>query len=259
MSATLTRWTLTTAQLQAVAAHAHTATVPAALHLPRTGSRTDEELRDGGLLDDYGIVPELETVLRVLAAPDHEYSVLTVDTEGAGDRPQRALVAVAGGQAVMAEVRTGGTVRLAELPGNGIDSVAAALWSALGDRQAAAVIPWRTVLEDLGARLVGCHDRADVESALLASGCAEDQARTLAAALAAPQRAEIVARVRVDGITQTSIGAVAVFDGAAGRTVAVPDISTDGIAWTTLSGGTRRRLEQAIGQLLATVPDDAGP
>lgn len=255
MTETLTSWTLSVEEMQAVAALAGAVTVPAELRLPRTPAAGSAQLRDSGLADSYGVLPELETVLRVLATADREYSVLMMDAPGNVVRPKRLLVAVAGGQAAWAEVGADGQVRIGELPGSGPDSVAAAIWRALGEWPAADVIAWRGALEDLGARLADCRNQADLAAALLASGCTQDQAQTLAAALAAPRRAEIVARVRVDGITQTSIGAVAVFDGAAGRFVAVPDISNDRIAWTTLSGGTRRRLEQALEQLVATASD----
>lgn len=266
-------WRMRADQFIAVCHRAHSDTVPGALRLPREHHVNDADLRAAGLSDDYGVDPHLETVLRLAATAPTEISVMLLDsraevTADGGSvgvpRPQRAVVAIGHSEAALIAVTgvgadgDGRDVVVQQLAGNGMDCAAAAVWGVLGEWPAGDVISVRFVLETLQQRLALCRSTSELAVQLRALGCEESHAQAVASALAAPRRAEIVARVQVNGITQTSIGAVAVFDGAAGRMVAVPSASTDGVAWTTFSAGTRTRLEQALRQLVSAIPVRAG-
>lgn len=209
-----------------------------------------------GLLDqthtleatDLGLV----SALRSFAAPT---VALTARCAATG---LVAVLATDDGESALA-VRTPGAVVLRRVWAP--DSRASArvlggvLDSAVGATTPAAVPSARFPLDALADRLRTCHDSHDVAAAFAGGGLPPQDASLLAAAVTtARRRTEIVARVRVDGLPTTSVGAVAVLDGPAGRVIAGPDLSVDGTPWTTFSPGTALRLEQALGRLVATVP-----
>lgn len=166
----------------------------------------------------------------------------TGDTSGTGD------TGLSGSRAVIRDVWASDSRAAARLLGEVLDHT-------IGTTCAAAVPSARFPLHQIAEHLRTCHDSHDVAAAFASGGLpAADASRLAAAVTTARHRTEIVTRVRVDGLATTSVGAIAVFDGPAGRVIAAPDLSVDGTPWTTFSPGTAIRLEQALGRLVAGVP-----
>lgn len=260
-----TGWELSPAEIGALAVVVGSDTLLDTLGVapaPRADSRAARaDLTARGLLEQTQALevtdPGLVAALRVLAAP-----VATVTARC----PAAGLVAVLAtdddGSVLAVRAPDAVTLRPVWAP----DPRAAArvlggvLDAALGAATPAAVPSARFPLPVLAERLRACHDPHDVAAAFAGGGLTPRDASLLAAAVTtARRRTEIVARVRVDGLPTTSVGAIAVFDGPAGRVIAGPDLSVDGTPWTTFSPGTGLRLEQALGRLAATVPGSDEP
>lgn len=269
MTATLhTGWELTPAELAVLAVAVGSDTLRGATATSRSDryDARDSLVRRGLLEHDEVTDPDLVSALRCLADPALE---ITARCTTAGLTGELAVGRTGAVLAVYHKSRDadGGTQDTA-----GADTVVIReIWApdarsaarVLGDvlerisgRPAAADVPVaRFPLHTLADRLTPCHDRHDVAAAFAAGGLAAQDASRLAAAVSTARlRTEIVALVRVDGLPTTSVGAIAVLDGPAGRVIAGPDLSVDGTPWTTFSPGTPIRLEQALGRLVATVP-----
>lgn len=262
MTATMhTGWSLTDAQvaLLAVVAGADTltevlGTAPVS-RAERAGARAG--LREQGLVVDEGADPDLTRALRGLADPALEVSMRSAP---AG---LRAVLAVDTTSQVLA-VRTHGRVTVSRVWAADVQGAARRLGEvldrALGSFVAADIASAQFPLGPLSERLAACRDAHDVAAALAGGGMtATDASRLADAVTSARHRTEIVARVRASGLPITSVGAIAVLDGPAGRVIAGPDLSIDGTPWTTFSPGTALRLEQALGRLVATLPGEGVP
>lgn len=259
MTATLhTGWELTPAELAVLVVVIGTDPLdglPANSRAARHDAR-DSLARRGLLVNDEVTDPDLTAALRGLADPALEVT---------------ARCAVAGLVGVLAVGRADSFLAVHRSPGDTDTVTIRRVW-APDARSAARVLEGvlegvsghspgadvpvaRFPLHTLVERLRTCHDQHDVAATFAVAGLAPRDASRLAAAVTtAGRRTEIIARVRVDGLTTTSVGAVAVLDGPAGRVIAGPDLAVDGTPWTTFSPGTPIRLEQALGRLVATVP-----
>ena len=222
--------------------------------VPRADRRAALAALEGrGVVDDDEVSDlALVGLLQALAAPAVTY---TARHPASGFL---AVLATGGEHSVLAEcVADSVTLRPVWAPDAG---AAARVLRGVLDRAGGTATPAdvpvaRFPLEPLAERLRACHDATDLTAAFASGGLSPREAALLAAAVSsARRRTEIVARVRVDGLPTTSVGAVAVLDGPAGRVIAGPDLSVDGTPWTTFSPGTGLRLEQALGRLVATVP-----
>lgn len=218
----------------------------------RAGAR--EELRGAGVIDDDDEVADLELVraVRALTDPTLEVSMRCVR---AGLRAVLAIDPGVQALAVLSEERVSvrtvwaGDVRSASRTLGGV------LDTRLGGAVRADVPTARFALRPLSDRLAGSRDVHDVATAFAGQGMSTNDASRLAGAVAsASHRTEIVARLRAGGLPTTSVGAIAVLDGPAGRVIAGPDLSVEGTPWTTFSPGTALRLEQALGRLVTTLP-----
>lgn len=214
-------------------------------------------LRERGLVDDEGIDPTLADELRTLVDPALEVRLRCPRAD------LRAVLAVDSRRQVLA-VRTGGRVSVSDAwagsPRDAARVLGAVLDHVVGSTAAADVPVGRFPLRPLSDRLDGCRDAHDVAAAFAGEGLPAADAAVLADAVSsACHHTEIVARVRAGGLPITSVGAVAVLDGPAGRVIAGPDLSVDGTPWTTFSPGTAVRLEQALGRLVAAQVGECDP
>lgn len=213
--------------------------------------------RDGVLDDDEVTDPGLVRALRTLTDPALEVSMRCAR------QWLHAVLAVDAGTQVLA-VHTDERVSVSEVWAEDPRSAARALGGVLDlntDPVDAATVPSaRFPLRRLTERLSDCRDVHDVAAAFAAEGLSDHEAFRLSDAVSsASRRTEIVARGRADGLPITSVGAIAVLDGPAGRVIAGPDLAVDGTPWTTFSPGTSLRLEQSLGRLVATLPREGNP
>lgn len=250
-------WSFDAAQVAVLAVVARAETLADVLGTGPT-SRSDragawEELRSAGVIEDDEVADlELVRAVRALTDPALEVSMRCVR---AGLRAVLAIDSGVQALAVLSEERVSVRTVWAGDARSASRTLGSVLDTTLGDAVRADVPTGRFALHPLSNRLAGCRDVHDVAAAFAGQGMSTNDSSRLAGAVAtASHRTEIVARVRAGGLPTTSVGAIAVLDGPAGRVIAGPDLSVDGTPWTTFSPGTALRLEQALGRLVTTLP-----
>ncbi len=211
----------------------------------------EAELRAARLIADDGeLVDGLAAVLHVLSRPEVELEVRIVDASGM----RRMCIARRGRHHVRA-LRFGDNTIVESIEVTDAGQLGNAVLDVLDAGDAASFTGISAARDELAERLNECRGVDDFAQALHAVGASHPDAAAVSAAFAdVTSQCEVVAVEHQPGTTHQTPGAVAIYATGRGRIVASPSTSADGRIWTTISPGTRRRIEQAIGLLLEFLP-----
>lgn len=221
-------------------------------HLRAAEQRGAEELVALGLLDKYGDVDEsLMYALNILMQPELELALRFY-----GNTRKRICLAGKAGKYVFAQ-REEDTILIANPTIRSHADLAEYLAGIFAE--SSTVIDFngiRCLTNILSERLDKCSDLGDYLSVLLGFGASEKDARVAATVLSrCATQIEMVAYVNSVARKRISPAAVAIFDSDYGRVVASPMVSHSGQVWTTISPGTRHRIERSIIGLLDSIFD----
>lgn len=218
-------------------------------------------LSESGIFDSYGEVsPDLAQALFVLAQPERELVARiyrAVPDRPASDGAVRVCLARRGEDHAIA-VRTGDDFDLQTFWSDGSgESLARPLLGALGTCTPAEIPDFSVLSQDLGERLSAASTASEYADACYALGILDREATVLGLAFESCYAyAEIVAYTHQDGIATRTPGAVAVYDTARGRIIAIPGLAPDQQSWSTVTPGTDHRIAQAISALIEMLPGE---
>jgi hypothetical protein len=226
-------------------------------------------LTDAGVFDSYGEVSsDLAQALFVLTQPERELVARIYRTPhpavsnrpgGADDRADVVRVCLARrGEDHAIAVRTGDDFDLQTFWSDGSgESLARPLLGALGTCTAAEIPDFSVLSQDLGERLSAASTASEYADACYALGVLDREATVLGLAFESCYAyAEIVAYTHQNGIATRTPGAVAVYDTARGRIIAIPGLAPDQQSWSTVTPGTDHRIAQAISALIEMLPGE---
>lgn len=213
-------------------------------------ARADAELREIGAFGPEGIADGLHLALRIISSPETQIHARIFS----GGEVRRILLARRGLDHVQV-LRMADSITIESVSVDGIDSAAQRIVACLGAGDAADVGSVSGPTVDLAARLDAAETSAQYAETLYALGINQNDSMKLGVAFADCQGyTEVVAYESVEGRSQQSSGAVAIYETARGRVVGSPSMSPDGEKWTTLSAGSGHRIKQAIAMLMETLP-----
>ncbi|MGC4933629.1 ESX secretion-associated protein EspG [Gordonia sp. DT30] len=219
-------------------AHAHSA---AAL---------DRVLDQCGVLTAGAPTVWTDTVLSVLARPDHELEIRRF----ASGSVVRATLARRGHDHVLA-VRDGEVIELQVLDVVDAGTLGAVVRRLCGPHPPMDFGEVSVPTRELGERFGTCTDAAAVTAALRSWGATpSDAVRVADAFYSAGARWEIVAATRTGGTLIQTSGAIGIIDSGAGRILMGLSASPDARLWTTITPGSGYRIGQAVIRLIETLP-----
>ncbi|MGW5386498.1 ESX secretion-associated protein EspG [Nocardia sp. NPDC003963] len=214
--------------------------------------RALKSLRGSGVIDRYDQVDdELTTAIHVLAHPDRELVARIYTRSGT----RRLILARRGARHAVARRDSDEFAVNGFHLGDDLTTLARPLLDALGPARPATVATLTAPSAELAGAFDSAGETADFVRTLRRSGFSDEDASTLGTALAdCSAHAEVVAYARDDGVAVRSRGAVAIYDTARGRLVAGATTSMDQQVWSTLMPGSEHRIEQAVSNLINTLP-----
>lgn len=216
-----------------------------------------EQLVEAGVLDGDTVHPRVVEWLQCLYRPDTELVVRVVDfSDGEHATGMLRMSLVRRGEQHVLAVRYDDHVVIQAVfhEGRQLDTVGAALRSALGPATALQFEPFSATLDEL-AELPA--DADECRQILRELGAAPHTANVITrVAGEVLRRAEVLMCEHRDGGSGSihTPAAVGVLDTLSGRMVAVPSVAMDGQIWSTYRPGDDAALQASINALVELLP-----
>jgi len=214
------------------------------------------DLTEAGIIDGDRVHPTVEHWLRCLYRPDVELMALVLTTGLDGEqRDMLHMSLVRRGETHVLAVRCDDEIVIQSVfqQAQQLDSVSAAVISALGPVAALSFQPMTASLSDLAEVST---DQDERRQALLELGAQPHTAGVLSRALdEVVRRAEVVVVQHQDGVEVKPKYGVSVLDTLSGRIIVTPSVAMDGEVRSTYAPGDDAALHAGIVGLIELMPN----